>query len=97
MLIVLLPLLSTTVLLPLLSPKPPAATKLRDALIAGESDMATLGQLCKACADSRAPFRAELLGDGALWRAVSIVRGEGARQLPNLSRPAREELIESRP
>ena len=78
----------------LFSSKPPAAAALRDALIAGESDMSTLVPLVEDCAAARVPFRAELLGDGELWRATSIVRGEiprwerNARLLPFLSNRA---------
>lgn len=88
--------LMATAFLPLLfsQQRPPEATRLRDALVAGERDGAELAPLVDACTASRAPFRPEVLGDGALWRAVSIVRGEvprwerNARLLPFFSNRA---------
>ena len=74
--------------------KPAAAVELRDALVAGQSDMSTLAPLADACADARVRFDAKLLADGALWRATSIVRGEvprwerNARLLPFLANRA---------
>ena len=64
--------------LPFLTPTkaPAAALELRDLLVSGERGGDALAPLAEACADARVPFRPELLGDGALWRAVSIVRGE---------------------
>ena len=83
-------------LLQLISPnKPlPAAEQLRDALISGDADTAALAPLADECAAARVPFKAELLGDGELWRASSIVRGEvprwerNAKLLPFLSNRA---------
>lgn len=81
--------------LPFLAPKAPAAAaELRDCLIAGVRDAETIEPLADACAALRVPFRANLLGDGELWRAVSIVRGatprweKSARFLPFLSNRA---------
>jgi hypothetical protein len=77
-----------------LSKPPAAAAQLRDSLVAGVRDMGTLTPLVDECVAARAPFKAELLGDGELWRAVSIVRGEtprwerSARLLPFLSNRA---------
>jgi hypothetical protein len=53
-----------------------AATELRDALVRGETDAELLNPLVDECLAARVPFRGELLGDGELWRAASIVRGE---------------------
>lgn len=51
--------------------RPSEAIELRDALIAGGGgdDLETLVQ---ACCQARVPFRAELLGDGELWRATPV-------------------------
>ena len=79
----------------LTAPKPPpAAAELRDALVAGVRDAETIQPLADTCAAARVQFKAELLGDGELWRAVSIVRGEvprwerNAKLLPFLSNRA---------
>ena len=68
-------------LLQFISPnKPlPAAEQLRDALVSGDADTVALAPLADECAAARVPFKAELLGDGELWRASSIVRGEVPR------------------
>ena len=61
-------------------PKPPAAAAtLLDALLAGESDGAVVQPLVDELCEAKVPFNAKLLGDGALWRAVSIVSGETPR------------------
>ena len=86
---------ASTFLAPFLpATRPAAAVQLRDALVAGESDMGVLAPLADQCVAAKVPFRANLLGDGALWRAASIVRGEkprwerNARLLPFLSNRA---------
>ena len=72
----------------------PAAAELRDALIAGERSSSVITPLVDECAAARVPFRGELLGDGTLWRACSVVRGEiprwerNAKLLPFLSNRA---------
>ena len=67
------------------SAPPAAAVELRDKLIAGAPADASLSALADECAAACVPFRAELLGDGELWRASSIVRGE----IPRWERRAR--------
>ena len=62
------------------TPKSPAAAaQLCTALVSGETSSAVLKPLVDDCCAANVPFRAELLGDGALWRAVSIVEGETPR------------------
>jgi len=68
--------------LKLVSPAQPsiaAAQQLRDSLVNGERDSAVLKPLVNECCTANVPFRSELLGDGDLWRAVSIVSGETPR------------------
>ena len=81
--------------LPFLTPtRPPAALELRDKLVAGVRDGAVIAPLADECAAAKVPFRADLLGDGELWRAQSVVRGEiprwerNAKLLPFLSNRA---------
>ena len=57
----------------------PAATALRDALVAGETSSAVLRPLVDECVAARVKFQPKLLGDGALWRASAIVTGETPR------------------
>jgi hypothetical protein len=66
---------------PVASPPKPtaAAATLLDALLAGESDAAIVQPLVDELCEARVPFDPKLLGDGALWRAVSIVSGETPR------------------
>lgn len=64
------------------SARPAAAATLRDALVASSGDEAELNGLVDELMAARVPFRAELLGDGALWRA-SFVRGETPRWRKN--------------
>ena len=58
---------------------PSAAQELARLLVAGETDGAILNPLADECCAANVPFRPELLGDGKLWRAVSIVKGETPR------------------
>jgi len=57
--------------------RPPEALVLRDAILSGDDDT-DLTPLVNACCQARVPFRAELLGDGDLWRATPVV-GEKPR------------------
>ena len=57
--------------------RPPEALVLRDAILSGDEDT-DLQPLVNACCQARVPFRAELLGDGDLWRATPVV-GEKPR------------------
>ena len=58
---------------------PVAATQLCELLLAGEADGSVLKPLVDQCCDASVAFRPELLGDGALWRATTIVQGEKPR------------------
>jgi len=52
--------------------RPPEAIALRDQLVQGDGDSGELQELVEACCAARVPFRAELLGDGELWRATPV-------------------------
>ena len=60
-------------------PPTDAAATLLDALLEGETDSALLKPLVDDLCAAEVPFNAALLGDGELWRAVSIVTGETPR------------------
>jgi hypothetical protein len=74
-----------------------AATTLLSLLVASSdriNDNDRINALVDECVGLKAPFKAEWLADGELWRAVSIVRGEvprwekSARLLPTLKNRA---------